>query len=719
MRAMVAPFVAAVCLFSIPLWAITPDYPIERELGRYAPGFTPLPTRNFAVADFDGDGVDDVAFAGVGFGDTLVQVYGHHDGSYASKQLLVVPDSGVAQILAHTVGGTPHLYVFTSQGKAWEYAGWPLQEVRAFDLNNGSLFWSLGNVVIGDADADGRDELIFYSGGGLGSGVVDYDLETLTLRWTKPNAAGDVLLAQLDADPALEIVVTGRPGKVFDGATQVDEWSYKDGFGSVLAPYHAGSAPQFVAAGDNGFVVFQGQPYSPLWDSNSNDYFRFNQVATADLNGDGNDEVVISDWTDIFVYDGSTHQQVLRFPHGGYETSAMGLVDLDGDGVREIAFAPDRFSTDMFDLFDAQNGSMKWRQSIGVSGPYSAPSAYRSSSGDVRFLFGGEQTLGVSAWVQLDAWTGSPLWQHDLGDLPRLVAGSASIADLAGAGSALVLAGQGAQFPMIVAIDEPRHQTRWRIDGDVGHPLEGRSIIALNVLSEPSGAADTGLACMESSQGARVFAFDLATGSAIWESIGMNDQCVGVMGGNFGNGAPVFAAVLSNSIRAYDATTHLLAWTLPGATDGATLLDGVAGRELAIFSGTHLVFHDGVTRQVIRQFNLGASISALQELGDIHTLVVAAGGRLLVVDGATGQLLTSSDYLGSSLATGNQLAVQDIGGGAWFVGATTGAAVFRYRILTTDTLFANGFDPEVSPRFSRRDAGLIKQCCVRLSQSIQ
>ena len=170
----------------------------------------------------------------------------------------------------------------------------------------------------------------------------------------------------------------------------------------------------------------------------------------------------------------------------------------------------------------------------------------------------------------------------------------------------------------------------------------------------------------------------------------MNGHCRNVMAGDFGGGTRLVVAVLEQALRAYDANTHLLAWSLPVDADGASLLDGVSGREFAVFKGAQLTFYNAATRAVLRQFDLGQPIQAVQQLDNIHTLAVSAGGRLLIVDGADGQVKASSDFLGSDLAAHNQLATKATNG-QWFVGAVSSAGAFRFRIAI-DQLFANGFD---------------------------
>jgi hypothetical protein len=687
MRSVVVATLVAALSSALSCAASEPAVPSLQELGRVSLGFNAAASGPYAIADFDHDGVDDIVLSGLAGPDTLLQVYGRR-GPYLSKQMLVVPGYQVARVIARVQGGHPHLFAIMADGNAYEFAGWPLQRVRSFYLG-----MDISAAAIGDVDNDGNDELV--ASGAWSGGLKVFDLATLAPRWSDPGVQGpDILLAQLDADPALEIVVAGTPGVIVDGATYATEWTYKDGFGEYLAPYAGGSGTrQFLASRAwNAMGVFQGQPYSPLWDVS---VFNVGAIATYDFDGDGKDEIIEGDaqWGSVNVYDGQTHELTLSIPHDSYSSSAVGAVDLDGNGVKTIAYSPgDSDAANVFALYDATNGAMKWSIALGPSNPYAGASvASAGASAPLRFLFGAttDRYGAGSGWAQIDGLGGTPIWRSASDDT-MLPTGPVASISLGGAGSGFVVAGVRSYNSAIVAVDDSTHAVRWQIDGESGHPLEDRSVVAMAAVPRAAGTIDTGVACIQQSGGARLFTFGLADGHPGWESVLMNGQCRGVTAGDFGAGSRLLVAVLDSALRAYDASTHLLAWSLPITVDGATVLDGISGREFATFHGTQLAFHDASTRSILRQFDLGAPIEAVQELGNIHALVVAAGGRLLIIDGADGDVRATSDFLGSDLASGNQLATQAIGG-KWFIGAVSSAGAFRY-LVAIDALFANGFD---------------------------
>ncbi len=177
----------------------------------------------------------------------------------------------------------------------------------------------------------------------------------------------DVLLEQLDADPALEIVLAGVPGYVLDGATQAIDWTYKDGFGAYLAGGHFsdGGGAQFVAARDwDLFTVFQSAPYSPIWDAS---VFDIDAIAAADLDGDGFDEIIEGDgqWGGVNIYDSRTQQVRLSIPHSAWGMEALAVADFGISGRPSIAFSPieERTSamTSCFASSTAPTAARSWR----------------------------------------------------------------------------------------------------------------------------------------------------------------------------------------------------------------------------------------------------------------------------------------------------------------------------------------------------------------------
>ncbi len=217
-----------------------------------------------ATADFTGDGIDELFVAS---NNPLPLLIAFKQDVSALKVTSISP-------LASSSGGATQLHIWQGangpqlisvSGNGWQgqgstvriFAGWPLSMVTTYDIPAG-----LAGSAVGDLNGDGQAELVAL----VGQQTQAFRLSDGVLLWTLPNSATNIVLANLDADPALEIVLAGTIGLVFDGVTRTQEWSYPDGFGSYLAAGNVNSGtPGFVGANDWGyFTIFRGAPWSPV-----------------------------------------------------------------------------------------------------------------------------------------------------------------------------------------------------------------------------------------------------------------------------------------------------------------------------------------------------------------------------------------------------------------------------------------------------------------------
>ena len=192
------------------------------ELGHHVPGMLQPGYAGLVVGDFDGDGLDDIVVPGLG-GGAVLNVIGQRAGAIAIKQTVFVPGEAgyIVRVMRVSAPGTPEILTVSENGQARRYAGWPLAEVDVVDTGVSPV----SSAAVGDIDNDGQFELV------LGSDFFPPQLHVHALAdgamlWERETGdVGDVLLAQLDGDPALEIVTASVPGLVLDGATQAVDWS--------------------------------------------------------------------------------------------------------------------------------------------------------------------------------------------------------------------------------------------------------------------------------------------------------------------------------------------------------------------------------------------------------------------------------------------------------------------------------------------------------------
>jgi hypothetical protein len=438
-----------------------------------------------------------------------------------------------------------------------------------------------------------------------------------------------------------------------------------------------------------------------VWDLKS---FRSSAMDVADLDGDGIDDIIgaAGPWRTISVLDGRTRTIRLSIPYEGFSEVSLTTWDHDGNGEEDIAFGPSGYGaqgTPLSYLADADDGTFLWRLAGDQAPPYQRLAAGRHPGGfSIVYPFG--DSLQSGGWAQVHGGYGTPEWRTPPDEyFEGPFAMEPQDTAYANGGTLLVLAGDnwsaGARF---VGVDAHSHALRWMLDGKSNPLLLNRSVEDVAVLE--AGGASTLAACLNSYEGKRLALVDAATGTLSWTSIVMGQEwyTCGVMAGRFTDGGnPLVVAVLDTSLRAFDTVTQLLAWTLPGAIDGASLIErGVADREFVVFEDSQLRFHDAATRALLRTFDLGLPISAVRQVrGDLHGLVVTAGGHLLVVDGTNGSILFASRYLGFELGKGNRIATADLGSGYTLIGVGSHGGVFRHRLYTGDGIFTDGFESSV------------------------
>ncbi|MEO7935672.1 MAG: PQQ-binding-like beta-propeller repeat protein [Dokdonella sp.] len=671
------------------------------------PGYlTSNVTTDMPTADFDGDGHDDIVVLGSYNNSDTIQIVGVEPGQGWKIKQAIVPEpgnySGYSPNLAtwNDVDGAHLLY--TRDNTVSEYAGWPLVLVRTLQLSD---IYNLTDAVVADTDQNGVFELIVASND-WGHALRAYSLTTGTQLWQVSDLTAynsELMIAQLDADPALEIVFGGNPGTIIDGATHAIEWQYKDGLGPLLASGRfGGSTPRFASLSDR-IIMFQSQPWSPLWDFTG---INAQSAAVADVDGDLVDELIFYSWNypyAVRVVDVQSQTVRSTFEESSAQQIAAG--DFDGDSAIEIAIGR---STDYYDtqrknfrVINASSGVEEFAIPAQAPGAY-VVGGFIADGGNVDLVYGSSSgTRFAGSIARIDSSNGTVRWKTPAPD-PNLdlnVILSLEIAPLAGQAEPVVLAAGTYNYNsgQIVALRSSDGGVQWRINSN-------NSALPANVVIYSVAAVDLDsdtmndaiLACTSES---RLRLFSAADRSQIWSSVYMSGQCRGALQ-LVSNGSKQIVAVLSNAVRAYDAQTHLLSWSLPSPNDllGAIYIaQGVAGPELALFDSSGISFYDLDTRSLLRDVRLPDlyPIEAVAQPpgASINDLVVASNGKFNTVDGISGAVSASSDNLGSNLGQGNALATYSEVGGTVLIGAGSDVAVSTYRLSGLgDKIFNDGFE---------------------------
>lgn len=288
----------------------------------------------------------------------------------------------------------------------------------------------LEGMSLADLDGDGRAELIFTTVNDLF--VFDGDG---TQVWQITGAGGyDVVVGQMDNDPALEIATTS--GKIIDAGNRAIQWTRNGGFGAhlKLAPLPGENYQQLIAAQAWSYVFsYDVARQLPRWSINTP--LDIGAIEVADVDMDGIPEIIIGDgqWGRVHVHDLYNQQEKWAVNNPEHGVTNIAVADVDGDGEVDLLWGAGWSSTGPDFLYVATttgSHAIKW-QNWDLQGPFAGPAigdldgdghpelvfcSFSSNSGydSGRILVFDATTLalrGISAPVINNlAWTGV----HDL-----------------------------------------------------------------------------------------------------------------------------------------------------------------------------------------------------------------------------------------------------------------------------------------------------------------
>ncbi len=287
------------------------------------------PVRRIRMADVNGDGVDELVVA---VGQNVVALT--QDGKELWRYTLagectdvacgdLKPEAGLETVAACANGNA---YLIDSAGKLISKQA---MLGPAWNQNFGERRWSCLTALVADLDQDGKNEIVV--------GTQSYELRIYDADWRLKSTTrkavyhGSLDFQALDAngDGKLEIFTTDRYG--------------------------------FVAAYDSEGKVLT-RIYTSIGDM---------QMAVADLDGDGNVEVVAGSSTGDMLcrrlvkgkkWAGDGAPLLWRFDNFGYGVNRLRAADIDGDGQQEVIVA----SQTGYLYVLSPGGKVKWQDRAGA-----------------------------------------------------------------------------------------------------------------------------------------------------------------------------------------------------------------------------------------------------------------------------------------------------------------------------------------------------------------
>jgi hypothetical protein len=278
----------------------------QTTLTAFAAGATSV---GMVSADLNGDGLTDFVVAESTGAQVLL---GSGDDQFTAGQFIATVANAIA--LADVNGdGIPDLIMTTSGNDVMVFLGngdGTFQAALGSNANSSQYY-----LAVGDFNGDGKPDLALIVEGGnlsvmLGDGKGKFAKPTQT--FTVGTEAGSIAVGDFNKDGNLDVVVAnfGEPG-----------------FGPSSISLLLG----------NGDGTFQPQTHLPL-PPNAGPW----EVVVADLNGDGNLDIVSSNnnesYLSIYLGNGDgTFQQPTKAPCG-FAPENLVILDFNGDGIPDIAF---------------------------------------------------------------------------------------------------------------------------------------------------------------------------------------------------------------------------------------------------------------------------------------------------------------------------------------------------------------------------------------------
>lgn len=305
---------------------------------------------------------------------------------YPNRRLFV--DNGARLHLARPTRALPFppVVAMDSLYNIRRYGGNPLQEIERFTITprptfaapNAALAFTITDVRLADVEPfTPGPELLFCGIGPTGTGTTPlaliqaYNLVTrtrvLSIQTTDCRA---LEVAQLDTDPALEIIAAGRQTRIFDSTTQLSQWLYQ-----LELPYTMVAVGNLDNNPGNDFVLASPGLPTRLFTGNVPQIFgeipftsfAVSGIAVIDIDGNSRDELILGTGgaDKLQIYDTSNLAAPLReVDNAGLAASHIVVANFDDDAAPEAWWTSDILTAtrDQLVLADLATGAIQARQ---------------------------------------------------------------------------------------------------------------------------------------------------------------------------------------------------------------------------------------------------------------------------------------------------------------------------------------------------------------------
>lgn len=586
-------------------------------------------------------------------GDDFWQVIQRNPTTGNYDQLFVSPiySSAIKRIALGNVMGDAQqeIVVMLANGRIYYYD--PTTRVERGYIGTGVS--SAEALSVADLNGDGVAELIVTTTNDL----FVYD-NNGNLLWKLLGAGGsDVVVGQMDNDPALEIATTKG---VVDSATHATQWARNGGFGAhlKLAPLPGASYQQLIAAEAWSTVYsYDVATQLPRWSiSTPQD---IGAIAVADVENDGTPELLIGDgqWGKIHVYNLITQALKWEANNPEHGVTNIAVADVDGDGVVDLLWGAGWTSTGPDYLYVADTAgthAIKW-QSIDLGGPFLGP-FIADLDGD------GKPELVICSTSSSSGYSGARILVFDYATLalraispPNLIssfsnANDMKVRDLEGDGRAEIIVATSNPYDGVIDVISFDSSNVFALKWTNPTPRPNGSPFTFVDAADLDGNGTSEIIAGNSvattgSDGVFVYIYDYPSTAAPWRSVKLASGFASfkglVVGDLDGNGSKDIAALVSTGdLYTFDGPTRTLK-NLKQATGLTLIADrrSPAGLVVSDPSGVgHFWNYNGTdyAEDSVRQFGSGA----------LSGLTVTSDNSLWIGDAGSLKLRLPSDYRG-------------------------------------------------------------------------
>lgn len=617
---------------------------------------------NFLCEDFNGDGTEELIFSGGGYYQAYLTVFEYEHNTYHptwTSRYFSDEKVNVLLTIDSDEDGVYEIYVLFSNGDVEVYDGVSMEVIATYATNAEDAF----DAKIADINNDGNLEYVVVSDAYGNQYLKIYDISNFSLIYETADKGGfQVEIGDVDGDTEFELILSD--GHILDGSSLNVEWQYVNGFGRLieLGDTNGDNIPEIIGStGYGSIVAFDGSLHTPLWQLDI-DYYGIDDLLVTDVDGDGNDEMIIGvdDWsTAIVCYDAQTQSKLWENNDENSGISSIGVGDPDNDGIKEFFWGsgvgsttPDYLHIAGFDYYQTE-----WR-SLALDGHFLVSKGDINANDSLEILIGSSSsdngyedgviltykglTKEQTHYLEMDNWY----------DLNCMKTGNINESD-----QSEIVVGIGGN---LVVYDGLTYQQLWSSD-EIGtiKDIEIADIDNDNDIEIITGDYD-----------GFITIFNGKTFEQEWKSINTGQSVGGLEIENCDDDEALEIIFYNQNgiIQIYDGVTHYLEWQSASVFDVTALavkdynqdgiMDIIAGNNAGDL--TFIKCDDFTTAETFSAFNEKIYSLEVDNLDSTTSMELFVGASSLKIFSTPDfELLWESDYLGANVGEYDNIILTD------------------------------------------------------------